>query len=134
MWKTFIASPFVGLVAALGGWFGANLIKASMTPAEFAQINYGWAGALIGATAIALLIVLYLAKGAVEPAVTTVIAGFGVALGWNHRSLPYAEGDLANGTNTGFWFILTMMALAFGLMMLGLRQARDTRERAGYHN
>lgn len=130
MLKTFVVSPLVGAVAVLLGWIGALLAVESMDEATFASLRFGWAGLLIGATALAVFATVMVAGGGTDPLVATVVAGVGVALLWNHRELPFATQNFEQGTSAAYWYIVTMMLVVFVLLLVGLRAARETNNRA----
>lgn len=130
MWKTFVASPLAGGIAALLGWLGAILFQDSMTEAEFASLRLGWAGAVVGAVAIACALMLFLGGKAFEPLVLAVSAAVATAVLWNRRELPFATRNFQEGAASGYWFTVTMMILVFLLLLTGLRAARESNNRA----
>jgi len=130
MLKTFVATPLAGGIAAVLGWIGAVLIKTSMTEAEFASFRFGWTGAMIGATAAAVIIMLFLAGDMVEPLVLSVVAAGGAALLWNREKLPIDPNRFSEGTTASYWFMVTMMGITFLLLLMGLRVARESTSRA----
>jgi len=124
MWRTFFISPFAGGVAAVLGWIGAVLFRTSMSEVEFAALRFGWPGTMIGATALALMLVLLFASDLLEPLVTTVTAGFGVWMLWNQTELPFSTRNLETA-ETPYWFALSMGAGILFLLAMGLRAARE---------
>lgn len=125
MWKTFFASPALGGLAAVLGWVAAVVFRSSMSEAEFAEIAYGWNGAMIGGIAIATLVMLTIASEMVEPLVMAVSAGVGAFFLWDYREFPVTSTNF-NGTTAAYWFMFGMMALIFLLLLIGLRGARNT--------
>lgn len=130
MWKTFVASPLAGGTSALLGWIGALLFEGSMTEAEFASLRFGWTGAIVGGIAIACILMLFLAGSSVEPVVMVGSAAVVAALLWNSRELPFATDNFGSGTDTNYWYAVTMMSGVFILLLLGLRAARESNNRA----
>ncbi len=123
-------SPAAGALAAILGWIGAGLIKSSMTNAEFADLRFGWEGAMVGAIALAAVAILFLAKDVVDPLVMVGSAAVGAALLWNNQELPFANNNFRSGTTTSYWFTATMMIIIFILLLMGLRAARESSHRA----
>lgn len=130
MWKTFVASPLAGGISALLGWMGALMFEGSMSEGEFATLRFGWAGTIVGGVAIACVLMLLLSGPTVEPLVLVGSAAVVAALLWNSRELPFSTTNFRDGTNDTYWFAVTMMIVIFVLLLLGLRAARETNNRA----
>ena len=128
MWKTFVASPVAGGISAVLGWLGALLVEGSMSEAEFANLPFGWAGAIAGGTAIA--VILFLSGSAIEPLMTVAIASVGAALLWNVRELPISIDNFLTGTTNSYWYAVSMMVGVFIVLLGGLRSARESNNRA----
>jgi hypothetical protein len=129
MWKTFVASPLAGGVSAALGWLGALLFEGSMSEAEFANLRFGWPGAIVGGVAIACVLVLLVAGSSIEPLMTVTAASIGAALLWNSREFPSSTTDFRNGITSGYWFAVSMMVAVLFLSLLGLRVARESSNR-----
>lgn len=128
--KTFLMSPLIGALAAFLGWVGAVLFKNSMTEAEFAELSYGWEGAMIGGIAVGLGVMLVLASDLVEPIVMTLVAAIGGFLLAEYQEFPVAL-QRFESARAGYWFTVTMMIGILVLLLLGLKAARESNNRAG---
>ncbi len=130
MFKTFVMSPVAGALAAVLGWIGAGLFKSSMNAAEFANLRFGWEGALVGAIALAAIVILALTKGLVDPVVLVGSAAVATAILWNKQELPFATDNFRTGTSSSYWFTVTMMVAILIVLLMGLRAARESSNRA----
>ena len=130
MWKTFVASPLAGGIAGLVGWLGALWFKGSMSEADFAELSFGWNGALIGAIALATIVMIVASGRTVEPIVTAAAAVVAGALLWGQEELPFSTDNFTQNTNAGYWFSVTTMIAILVLLLMGLRAARETNNRA----
>ena len=101
-----------------------------MTEAEFANLRFGWAGAMVGAVAIACILMLFLAGSSVDPLVVVGSAAAVAAALWNSRELPFSTSNFNDGTSDNYWYTVTMMIVVFVLLLLGLRAARESNNRA----
>ncbi len=130
MWKTFVASPIAGGISAVLGWMGALLFEGSMSEAEFANLRFGWAGAIVGGIAIACVLILFLSGSTVEPLTMMATASVGAALLWDTRELPFSTTNFRNGTTSSYWFAVTTMVSVFILLLVGLRAVSQSNNRA----
>ena len=130
MLKPFVTSPLLGALAASMGWIGAILLKDNMSARTFADLPGGWAGLMIGCIAAATVLLLLMAGKMADPLITSIAAGAGAAVYWGRQDLPFATANFENGTNGTYWFAVTTMVLVLILLLLGLRVARDTNQRA----
>jgi len=130
MLKTFFASPLVGGISAVLGWLGALMFERSMSPAEFASLRFGWPGAIIAGVAIASIVLIFFAGSIVEPLMTVASAAVVTALLWNRREFPFDTSNFESGTSTAYWYAVTAMIAGFILLLLGLRAARESTNRA----
>lgn len=129
MVKTFVASVLIGAAAAVLGWLVALFFEGSMSEAAFADLRFGWAGSLIGGTALLMLLLMwYFSEPKAEPLVAAVCAAIGAALLWDHRELPFNTAGF-NRTSDNYWLAVTMMGLMVVVVLLGLRAARESNKR-----
>jgi uncharacterized membrane protein YeaQ/YmgE (transglycosylase-associated protein family) len=130
MWKTFVASPLAGGLSAVLGWLGALLFEGSMSEAEFANLRFGWPGAIVGGIAMSCVLALLVSGSMIEPLMTVTTASIGAALLWNIREFPSSTTDLRDGTTIGYWFAVSMMVAVLFLSLMTLRAARESTNRA----
>lgn len=130
MFKTFVMSPIAGALAAVLGWIGAGLFKSSMSTAEFADLRFGWEGAMVGAIALAAITILTLTKGVVDPLVLVGSAAVGAAVLWNKQDASFATNNFRDGTTPSYWFTVTMMVVILILLLMGLRGVRESKNSA----
>lgn len=129
MLKT-VLSVLAGAVAAVLGWVAALFFSGTLTDDSFADIRFGWQGSLVGATALAtLLMIWYFSDKKVEPLVTAVCAAIGAAFLWDQRELPFNTSGFDRASDD-YWVTVTTMGLIFVLLLLGLRTARGSENRA----
>jgi len=125
MLRSFVLSPLVGMISAGLGWVAAIFFRDSMSPAEFEALRFGWEGSMIGATAIALLLLMwYVGNNGVDPIISVGAAVVSAFLLWNRDTLPFGTGNFDTATDQ-YWATVGTMVLILVMLLLGLRASRE---------
>ncbi len=130
MAKSFVISPLVGALAAVLGWFAALTFKTTMSDADFEALRFGWEGTLIGAIALACILLLVLTNDIIDSLMVVGAAAVGGALVWDRREFPFNTTNFRDGTTSGYWLAVSTMVFTFILLLMGLRAARESNNRA----
>ena len=130
MLKTFFLSPLAGAACGVLGWLLAIGFENVMGAEAFADIQYGWEGAVVGGVAIAVLTMIAVAGDSVDRVIITLFAAIFAGLLWEQRSVPFDAFNVSDELARSYWFTVSSLVIILFLLLTGLRAARESNNRA----